>query len=211
MGAIQFIENLDRTSLTISDEEFEKHVEIAVSKIAEKQEEVPPPLPPNKPPPSPGLQPSEKSTLSRAEVTPRNSVEGERAVVRRSPTPRNAARSDDDENPALAVLRTIQRPLSSIGRIFSDDNTSSSSPTPAPKSLETPHRPPPRDGSDEGTKKRPKISAEEAAARQESAEAKQARDISAREEKNLVETLNGMFPGLDKEVIVDVVRANEGR
>ncbi|KAL1643745.1 hypothetical protein SLS58_004761 [Diplodia intermedia] len=36
MGAIQFIENLDRTSLTITDEEFEKNVEAAVSAIAER-------------------------------------------------------------------------------------------------------------------------------------------------------------------------------
>ncbi|RAL63813.1 hypothetical protein DID88_003456 [Monilinia fructigena] len=36
MGAIQFIENLDRTTLTISDEDFERNVEAAVSAIAEK-------------------------------------------------------------------------------------------------------------------------------------------------------------------------------
>ena len=58
---------------------------------------------------------------------------------------------------------------------------------------------------------RQKLSAEDAAARQASAEAEQARKISVREEKNLVETLGGMFPALDKEVILDVVRANEGR
>ena len=37
MGAVQFIENLDRTALTISDEDFEKHVEASVAAIAEKQ------------------------------------------------------------------------------------------------------------------------------------------------------------------------------
>lgn len=35
-GAIQFIETLDRTSLTVSDEEFEQNVEAAVSAIAEQ-------------------------------------------------------------------------------------------------------------------------------------------------------------------------------
>ena len=36
MGVVTFIENLDRTNLTISDEDFEKNVEQAVSAIAEK-------------------------------------------------------------------------------------------------------------------------------------------------------------------------------
>src|SRR5690349_15898664 len=47
MGAIQFIENMDRTTLTITDEEFENNVEAAVSAIAEKHRaESPPPPPP---------------------------------------------------------------------------------------------------------------------------------------------------------------------
>lgn len=74
MGAIQFIENLDRTSLTISDEEFEKNVEAAVSAITEGHEQAP------SPPPRPPRQPShvhisEKSGISPPEVIPRNSVE----------------------------------------------------------------------------------------------------------------------------------------
>src|SRR4051794_5884111 len=36
MGAIQFIENMDRTTLTISDDDFERNVEAAVSAIAER-------------------------------------------------------------------------------------------------------------------------------------------------------------------------------
>ena len=55
------------------------------------------------------------------------------------------------------------------------------------------------------------MSAEDAAARQASKEAEEARRIRLREERNVVETLSGMFPGLDREVVVDVVRANEGR
>src|SRR4051794_11616834 len=44
MGVIQFIENMDRTTLTITDEEFETNVETAVSAIAEKHRaESPPP------------------------------------------------------------------------------------------------------------------------------------------------------------------------
>ncbi|KAK3048369.1 hypothetical protein LTS18_012952, partial [Coniosporium uncinatum] len=54
MGAVQFIENIDRTSLTISDDEFEKNVEAAVSAIAERhaaEEEKAPPPPPRNPSP----------------------------------------------------------------------------------------------------------------------------------------------------------------
>jgi hypothetical protein len=213
MGAIQFIENLDRTSLTISDEDFEREVEQAVSRIAEKhsEEEKPPALPPGKPPPSPGLMPAEKSALARPEVTPRNSMDvAEQSTPRRSTSSRRVKTTDDEktaaagsgeeENAALAVLRTIQRPLSTIGRIFSDDNTTTSSSGPAA----TPARSPAPDG-------KPPLSAEELASRQANAEARQAREISAREEKNLVETLGGMFPQLEREVLVDVVRANEGR
>jgi hypothetical protein len=214
MGAIQFIENLDRTSLTISDSDFEKNVEAAVSAIAEKhspEELAPQPLPANKPPPSPRLQPSEKSTLSRPEVTPRNSMDAEQSTPRRSTSLRNgAAKSDDEgeENAALAVLRTIQRPLSTIGRIFSDEGNASSSSGP----VATPSRSPAlTSGGGHEKKHQQQLSAEELASRQASAEARQARDISVREEKNLVETLGGMFPALDREVIVDVVRANEGR
>jgi len=53
--------------------------------------------------------------------------------------------------------------------------------------------------------------AEDAAARQASKETEDARRIRAREERSVVETLCGMFPALDREVVVDVVRANEGR
>jgi hypothetical protein len=213
MGAIQFIEGLDRTSLTITDEEFEKHVEEAVKSIAEKhkEEETPPPLPLHRlpPPGSPGLLPNEKGGPSRPEVTPRNSLEAEQATPRRSTSSRrkkeDVEEEKEEENAALAVLRTIQRPLSTIGRIFSDDGAATASSGPAATPSRTPIPP------SENEKQQKPLTAEELASRQANAEARQAREISAREEKNLVETLGGMFPQLEKEVLVDVVRHNEGR
>lgn len=53
--------------------------------------------------------------------------------------------------------------------------------------------------------------AEEAAARQASAEAFEAQKMQRAEHKNVVETLASMFPNLDNEVISDVVRQKEGR
>ena len=226
MGAIQFIENLDRTSLTVSDEEFEKNVEAAVSAIAERHS--------NEAEAAQSAATqfllSEKSTPSKPQVTPRNSSDAER-IPRRSPGLRNGSRSEDDGDdnaPVAGLLRTIQRPLSTIGRIFSDDtgqslhqNQSSSQPALTPGSTPTAvHLSPtsrisdePRRSADHSRQQqvRQKLSAEDAAARQASSEAEEARKIRAREESHVVETLCGMFPGLDREVIQDVVRANEGR
>lgn len=148
MGVLTFIENLGRTSLTISDEDFEMHVEQAVSAIAEenKSEEyenrthVPVAgsgsgglvaLIGGTGPPMHHL--SEKSALSRAEVTPRNSMEAEQSSPRRNASTSNRALNqrlgenvptspDEDGMDAMTgLLRTIQKPLSSIGRMFSDD------------------------------------------------------------------------------------------
>jgi hypothetical protein len=178
--------------------------------------------------PSPHLHLSEKSTLSRPEVTPRNSLEAERAGPLRASTYRNSksesSEQPEEENAAVAgLLRTIQKPLSSIGRIFSDNDTTASSSTPR-----VPPQPPRRSSdypgnagfsekgqhphrSAEDQRHRERLSAEEAAARQASAEAEEARNIHRQNHKDVVETLQGMFPDLDKEVIDDVVRMKEGR
>lgn len=217
MGAVQFIENLDRTSLTISDEAFEQHVEAAVSAIAEKhQAEVAQVT-------FPALL-SEKSTISRPEVTPRHSMEGESSVPRKS-TSSNEYESGDgiDEKAAMSgLLRTIQRPLSSIGRIFSEEGSSSSGPARTPLPGNTPRMTPsPRISTEQLQSSRTesvpiihnqdKMSAEDAAARQASAEIAEAHRLRRAEHENVVETLSSMFPDLDREIISDVVTQKEGR
>ncbi|OKL59964.1 hypothetical protein UA08_04610 [Talaromyces atroroseus] len=178
-GTLQFIETLDRTSLTVSDEEFEKNVEAAVSAIAQENMKA-------------------ESESASAQATPRASAEGERLLQRRD----GPSSSGDEENaPVAGLLRSIQKPLSSIGRIFSEDTeldrrsqqtSSNVSPLPGPR---------PPGGLD----------AQEAAARQASAEAAEARRIQRAEHRDVVETLSGMFPNLDKDIIDDVVRMKEGR
>ena len=211
MGAVQFIENLDRTTLTISDEEFENNVEAAVSAIAEKHqaEELPP---------QPLTQLSEKSTLSRPEVTPRHSMEGESSTPRKS-TSSNEYDSQDEKAAMTGLLRTIQRPLSSIGRIFSEEaGSSQSGPARTPLPGNTPRMSPnPRPSTDRppsperGSNVRNRMNAEDAAARQASAEAAEAHRIQRAEHSNVVETLAGMFPDLDREIISDVVTQKDGR
>lgn len=272
MGAVQFIEGLDKTSLTVTDEEFDRNVEAAVSAIAEKhapEAEIHPEsaagpahlhpstsMSNHRRMPSPHYHHvSEKSSPSRPEVSTRNSMEAQTAGAgpRRSTSLRDRNTHEppaEEENAAVAgLLRTIQRPLSTIGRIFSDTDTHSSSSQSQSqshsnsgamqRSSSTPLAPnanhqqhpgherfpgasstqaysysekpslPPRAPDEERTRQH-QTSAEEAA-RQASVEAEQARRIQEQEHRVVVETLTGMFPQLDREVISDVVREKEGR
>jgi Rab5 GDP/GTP exchange factor len=204
MGVVAFIENLDRTNLTITDEEFERNVEQAVSAIAEKNKEQEYEERAHSTATStrPMQHLSEKSALSRAEVTPRNSQEAERASPRRNASQRlsektqqsaGAMSDDDDMDAVTGLLRTIQKPLSSIGRIFSDDNTSTLKPASTPQSGSTSRglSPAPRVDSRPNAelqrKKSQQRTAEDAAARQASAEAAQAQRVRVREHKVVVE------------------------
>ncbi|KKZ65318.1 hypothetical protein EMCG_08834 [[Emmonsia] crescens] len=215
-GAIQFIETLDRTSLTISDEEFERNVEAAVSAIAERNEEAA----------GPSLLQPEKSALSEPEVTPRNSTEGE-SYTRRKDTPQLG--SSEDNVAVAGLLRTIQKPLSTIGRIFSETDPQGGPTPPQPQPVAQQRLSSPtllnthqidegrrsaerqRGREDITPQQISKLDAQEAAARQASAEAAEARRIQRAEHNNVVETLSGMFPNLDKDIIDDVVRMKEGR
>ncbi|CAF9913786.1 MAG: hypothetical protein ALECFALPRED_001365 [Alectoria fallacina] len=218
MGAIQFIENLDRTSLTISDEDFEKNVEAAVSVIAERHKEVEiPQSPQSRHPTHPQI--SEKSGLSQPEVVPRNSIEVEYSTPRRPTSSRDYPRSvpgndgSDDHTAVSGLLRTIQRPLSSLGRMFSDDPSNAQQPGtraqagPAfppdpPQRLSPAVFQPPRNSNDmirpsegarvvEKSSRSPerKLSAEDAAARQASAETAEAQRIQRAEHQDVVESV----------------------
>ncbi|KAK5092285.1 hypothetical protein LTR70_005621 [Exophiala xenobiotica] len=215
-GAIQFIEGLDRTTLTVSDEDFEKHVEAAVSAIAAQNRETDVS--------SPVQQISEKSALAEPEVTPRNSLEVTSITPRRThsrsgPSSRGGDGTSDDAVGGL--LRTIQRPLSSIGRFLSDTDTrqdqGTGSPAPVRKLSPSVFQPPSAES--ESASQGPHVEkpqvqqydAQEAAARQASAEAAEARRIQRAEHRTVVDTLCGMFPNLDREVIDDVVRQKQGR
>lgn len=199
--------------MTISDEDFEKNVEAAVSAIAEKHqaEEVVQSAPPT--------QLSEKSTLSRPEVTPRHSMEGESSIRKSTSSAEDDSSENLDEKSAISgLLRTVQRPLSSIGRIFSEESSSGPVRTPAPGntpsprvSTDGPHLVQQRPGTASSVNARDRLGAEDSAARQASAEAAEAHRIQRAEHANVVETLAGMFPDLDREIISDVVTQKEGR
>lgn len=206
---------MDRTTLTITDEEFEKNVEAAVSAIAEKHRAASPPPPLSEKVPGSLLPPSS----------------GEPSAARRSleqagePSgPRRSTSSDGDDGVAITgLLRSIQRPLSTIGRMFSDEPTASEQTLNArpqdPSHLSS--RPSAelsrasaesnRSDLQQQQHQHHHLSAEEAAARQASAEVAEAQRLHRAEHHNVVETLSGMFPDLDKDIIEDVVIQKQGR
>jgi hypothetical protein len=219
MGAIQFIENMDRTTLTITDEEFERNVEAAVSAIAEKHRAESPPPPPPQSEKSATLRP--RTAAESGPSSARTSLDADASL--RPTTPRRSSYSNEardsgeysgsDEKAAITgLLRSIQKPLSTIGRIFLEEPSSSSSSTAAAStSIASPARTPLPERAESDLRARQLLSAEEAAARQASAEAAEAQRLSRAEHANVVETLAGMFPDLDREVISDVVYQKEGR
>ncbi|OOF95731.1 hypothetical protein ASPCADRAFT_396445 [Aspergillus carbonarius ITEM 5010] len=208
-GAIQFIETLDRTSLTVSDEEFERSVEAAVSAIAQQNRE------------SETLErKSSGRSAEGSQSAPRSSVDTQRTAVRRE-APQS---SDEDTAPVAGLLRTIQKPLSTIGRIFSDEPESPQDrPTQSgasPRLTPNVYQPPRNSSEGRRSAERARSAASpqvaragsrDAAVRQASAEDAEARRIHRVEHNNVVETLSNMFPNLDRDVIDDVVKMKEGR
>lgn len=206
MGAVQFIENMDRTSLTISDDDFEKNVEAAVSAIAEKHQAL-----------SPIIRSSSSAFNEKSLPPSQPAVASTEGVGSSTEIP--AEHESDITTPITGLLRTIQRPLTTIGRIFAEDN-SSPAPGLAPGApiYSQGQAPPPANAEPlrESARRisnasKHSLSAEEAAARQASAETAEAQRLQRAEHSNVVETLAGMFPDLDKDVISDVVYEKEGR
>ena len=209
-GAIQFIENMDRTTLTITDDEFERNVELAVSAIAEKNKDMERR--------SPTRMVSEKATISEPEVNSRTSADGSQI----SPYRRSArgTRSDsttegsDDHDAVAGLLRTIQRPLSNIGRMFSEDVQTHATPKRRSVAASVPPHPtprlspsvlqPPRSSLDQArleengrgstesrhSPKESMLGSQEAAARQASAETAQAQRIQSAEHGRMVESVS---------------------
>lgn len=206
-GAVQFIETLDRTSLTVSDEEFERNVEATVSAIAEQ----------NRKAESYQLKLESRAAPGSSQSTAKTSAESQRQARRRE-APQSS--SDEENAPVAGLLRTIQKPLTTIGRIFSDEPDSSPERTnqtsgASPRLSPNVYQPPRSSGENRRSGERSNLDrafdAQDASARQASAEEAEARKIHRVEHNNLVETLSNMFPNLDRDVIDDVVKMKEGR
>jgi len=231
----------------VSEEEFDRHVEAAVSEIAERQAQEEK-RQHGKQSRSSGASTSVKARDSSSEnPLPNMPNDGQHSTddsEKRLPAAANG--SSEPSDPVGGLLRTIQKPLSSIGRIFSDDG---STPTLYNNtrgqggSLDTDRssigtfqsqRSPGRSSSFLHRHKTPQASVEErplppiqsqppqqvhvaetgtdfrsqdqGAALQASEEAEEAYRIMHAEHSTVVDTLSGMFPDLDVDLISDVVR-----
>lgn len=122
-----------------------------------------------------------ESETSSAQATPRASVDTERLSQRRDVGPSTTI--EDESAPVSGLLRTIQKPLSSIGRIFSEDSEVDR--RPQQSSANAP--PLPERGPTAAQLGNGRIDAQEAAARQASAEAAEARRIQRVEHRDVVE------------------------
>lgn len=236
MGAIQFIENLDRTTLTISDSEFESNVEMAVSAIAERhREEVP---------------------LSERPLGTKKPASSEVEMVAHPLThPAEPAEKGLDSGIAMTgLLQTMQKPLTSMGRIFSEEKPTSQHSLKGIKLGDTPRLDsspstglspvvfqPTQDSSDgrrtpdaildtsnNFTTQAATSIGNDIRVRQTASEVAQVQRLRRNEHNDVVElvspnvnlshahtfrssTLVNMFPGLDKDLIEDVVRIKQGR
>ena len=164
------------------------------------------------------------STGGPSQGTPRSSGDGQRYAGRN-----DGPQPSDDIAPVAGLLRSIQKPLSTIGKIFSDEPESSQDRLTHPVSTPQPGAPPrlspnvyqpPRNSGEERRSHEGRtaqkqltrvLDAQDAAARQASAEDAEARRIQRAEHNDVIETLSNMFPNLDRDVIDDVVKLKEGR
>lgn len=202
VGVISFIETLDRSALSITDEEFERNVEHSVKALV-----------------TPTSVNREKTLIS---------IDGDTTSTDNG----NGNGSNNDQNATSASLLDSNSPPHTPERPTSPVSNEQRNPGQQPlnasnvlynsaglitapfKSLTKFFEPEDQQGQDDQTTARSRvnlISPEESAARQVSAEELEAQRISAKEFQNVCHTLKQMFPDLDKEVIRDVLQQTESR
>lgn len=224
-GAVSFIETLDRSSLSISDEEFNRNVDASVKTMSTKAQETLDSQGHNlKNPPLTPTQPSANTPDRTSSPKTANPMEGSiDPKLRRAGTPTQGRITPSGSLTPSAVLQNsaglLAAPFKSLSKLFESEPAS---PVSTPSPTESQNIPlvysateatviSQDKGNPEDSKVVSKTSPEELAARQISAEEQEARRISDLEFESVVETLSQMFPLLDREVIVDVVTEKQGR
>ncbi|KAK9350390.1 hypothetical protein V1523DRAFT_83541 [Lipomyces doorenjongii] len=213
-GAISFIESLDRNALNITDEEFEERVVQSVAMIQEKADR--------------------RDAHNDLPTSPRTSTSATGLQARTQTPPSRPFSPADMADVASGVASQVQEALSAtftapfkqFSKLFDGDDTddeerkqsiisrtrnfarrTSSTSQARPQS---PHQPSSNDhrrSASSGSQ----IDPTAAAARQATQETRESKRIEKQEHKNVVETLQQMFPNLDMDVIEDVVSQKHGR
>lgn len=216
-GAVSFIETLDLTSLSITEEEFNRNMdaaELAKKKAQSVRSESthPPSTPERSATPDPSSRRLDSPRAQSGNLTPsavlQNSA-GLLAVPFKSFTKFfDAEPSSPPTKPATpAIEGTIIQPDQET---LQDSSRKLHEAAAHEKQMLQQQRAgdfftPPPDASNS------RLSPEELAARQVSAEEEEARRISRKEFKSVVNTLSQMFPALDRNIIVDVATETQGR
>ncbi|KAG5365685.1 Vacuolar protein sorting-associated protein 9a [Yarrowia sp. B02] len=176
LGAVAFVEQLDKSSLSITDEDFDTNLERTLAEIAEKnakKEQEAAEEAKQKalaPPDTPGRADSQSPALSPESSTPSNIL--------------------------MSSAGLITSPFKSLSKFFENsfDDAAASTEDATPQSEA------------ESIAVAQGLSHQEAAARQASAEEYEAQRIQNEEHQSVVNTLHQMFPVLDREIIEDIVR-----
>lgn len=176
LGAVAFVEQLDKSSLSITDEDFDTNLEQTLAEIAEKnakKEQEAAEEAKQKalaPPDTPGRADSQSPALSPESSTPSNIL--------------------------MSSAGLITSPFKSLSKFFegSFDDAGASTEDATPQSEA------------ESIAVAQGLSHQEAAARQASAEEYEAQRVQNEEHASVVNTLHQMFPILDHEIIEDIVR-----
>uniref|UniRef100_A0A060T504 ARAD1C07546p n=1 Tax=Blastobotrys adeninivorans TaxID=409370 RepID=A0A060T504_BLAAD len=195
VGAVSFIEALDKSSLSISDEEFERKVDESVKDISneipeitvassgeassQQQQKQNQGVPPATPEASKDSSPNPTSTASTRPSTPSGGLNASTVIM-------NSA-------------GLLTSPLKSLSSLFAQDSDNNQENQNDTKKTNNPQA------------NEDKISPQESAARQISAEEAEARRIYQQEFESVSDTLSQMFPVLDREVIQDILREKQGR
>ena len=180
IGAISFVESLDRSGLSISNEEFERNVEQSVRKIAE-----------------PIIKTDEAKIKKSGNTAAMNLIDDhppftpDRVQTPSTDVTSTTATGMNASSVLLNFAGLLSAPFKSISKLFETVESSN-------------------EGPKEEEQKDSKVSPQELAARQASAEEHEARRIEM-EFESVASTLGQMFPLLDREVIRDVLREKQGR
>lgn len=187
MGAISFIENMDASSLSIDKAEFEKNVETSVAELAKER----------------AANDAEMDSDEKI-----NSILSGDGASSSAATPRGSPMLTPSRSfftkSGTSLQRTLQRPLSVVGRIFSD----SGEVTPE-RSQEPRGSPPPLPRRRAGDRR----TGSESDPEQEEGEDVQfeVERINAVQYQQSLDTLKAMFPNVEHEVVLVVFQACDGQ
>ena len=137
-----------------------------------------------------GERSSPRKSNSQRSTTPRQQQQQQTPKPKPSDTIYGTGMQDEEFDAVGGLLRSIQKPLSSIGRIFSDDgaeSNSSNNRTPPPMPPRSTTSPFPGNNNSHSDEQRQQVRAEHKALQRASVEAEESRKARAKELRLVVE------------------------